>query len=93
MSSPPIIVWFRRDLRLTDNPALSGAADTGRPILPVYILEAATDGRRSMGGASRWWLDKSLQALGDSIDGLNGHLILRSGEPEQVLTELITETG
>jgi len=93
MSSPPIIVWFRRDLRLTDNPALSAAADTGRPILPVYILELATDGRRSMGGASRWWLDKSLQALGDSIDGLNGNLILRSGEPEQVLTELITETG
>ena len=33
----PVIVWFRQDLRLADNPALAAAARSGRPLLPVYI--------------------------------------------------------
>ena len=53
----PVILWFRRDLRLADNPALNHAAETGRPVIPVYILDDAGDGR-SRGAASMWWLDK-----------------------------------
>ena len=53
------IVWFREDLRLTDNPALSAAAERGA-LLPVYIQ--TEDGTRSVGGATRWWLHHSLQA-------------------------------
>jgi hypothetical protein len=33
----PVIVWFRSDLRLTDNPALAAASTTGRPVIPLYI--------------------------------------------------------
>ena len=40
MASAPILVWLRNDLRLHDNPALHAAAETGRPILPVYTLGA-----------------------------------------------------
>jgi deoxyribodipyrimidine photolyase len=40
----PVILWFRRDLRLADNPALNAAAATGRPVIPVYILDEAGDG-------------------------------------------------
>ena len=37
----PVVLWFRRDLRLEDNPALNAAVATGRPILPLYILDEA----------------------------------------------------
>ena len=38
----PVIVWFRQDLRLADNPALSAAADSGRPVIPLFILDDET---------------------------------------------------
>ncbi|MEO0882253.1 MAG: deoxyribodipyrimidine photo-lyase [Pseudomonadota bacterium] len=93
MTKPGVIVWFRRDLRLADNPALNAAIETGKPILALYILEASLSERRPLGGASKWWLDKSLRAFQQSIEAKGGKLILRAGEPEQVLSELIAETG
>ncbi len=88
----PIILWFRRDLRLADNPALNHAHASGRPIVPVYIFD---DGPavRPIGGASRWWLDKSLRALAASIAERGGRLILRRGDSEGELRRLIDETG
>jgi len=67
--SPPVIVWFRQDLRLHDNPAFSAAAGTGAPVLPVYVLDDENAGEWSMGAASRWWLHESLTRLNDSLDG------------------------
>jgi deoxyribodipyrimidine photo-lyase len=86
----PVILWFRRDLRLHDNPALNHAAQTGRPILPVYILDE--HGERPMGGASRWWLDKSLQTLDGSLQARGSRLILRRGDSLTQLQSLIDET-
>ena len=60
------IVWFRRDLRLTDNPALCWAAANG-PIVPVYIVDAIDD---AIGGASKWWLYQSLAALKHTLPSL-----------------------
>ena len=57
----PIIVWFRQDLRLADNPALHAAADSGQPIIPLFIRDTAGDWRP--GAASRYWLRHSLAAL------------------------------
>ena len=37
------LVWFRRDLRLSDNPALYDAAQNGKPIVPLFILDENTD--------------------------------------------------
>ncbi len=93
-SSPagPAIVWFRQDLRLTDNPALAEAVATGRPIIPLYILDEAP-GARPLGGATLWWLDKSLTALGADIAALGGRLILRRGDPAHHLGEIIATTG
>ncbi|WP_309627362.1 deoxyribodipyrimidine photo-lyase [Brevundimonas sp.] len=88
----PVILWFRRDLRLADNPALSHAQASGRPIVPIYILDEGS-AVRPMGGASRWWLDKSLRALSASIAGRGGRLILRRGDSEAVLRHLIEQTG
>ena len=59
-SSAPILLWFRQDLRLADNPALAQAAESGKPILPLYILDEKTPGDWAPGGAGRWWLHLSL---------------------------------
>ena len=87
----PVILWFRRDLRLADNPALTHAVETGRPVIPVYILDqgAATP----MGGASLWWLDKSLRALDAALSALGSRLILRRSDSEAELRRLIREAG
>ncbi|RYF95032.1 MAG: deoxyribodipyrimidine photo-lyase [Caulobacteraceae bacterium] len=92
-SDTPTLLWFRQDLRLADNPALHAAITAaGAPVIPVYILDE-TDGVRPMGGASRWWLDKSLGALAADLEARGSRLILRRGPAARVLDELIAETG
>ena len=88
----PVILWFRTDLRLADNPALVHAVGTGRPVLPVYILDQGS-AVSPMGAASLWWLDKSLQALDASLQARGSRLILRRGDSEAELRRLIGETG
>lgn len=93
MSAAPVIFWFRDDLRLADNAGLAEAHGEGRPVLTVYIHDEASPGVRPPGGASRWWLDKSLKALSDDIAARGGRLVLRSGPAAKVLDALIAETG
>ncbi|MEP2829842.1 deoxyribodipyrimidine photo-lyase [Parvibaculum sp.] len=85
----PSIVWFRRDLRLDDNPALAAAAARGTPVLPLFIL----DPEEEIGGASRWWLHGSLAALSKSLARLGLPLVLRRGDPAQILPAIAEETG
>ncbi len=85
--SHPIIMWFRQDLRLSDHPALTAAAAAGR-VIPVYILDDETPKDWRWGGASRWWLHRSLEALHAKIP-----LVLKRGEAVAVLRNLISETG
>lgn len=87
----PVILWFRRDLRLGDNPALAHAVQTGRPIIPIHILDPAHG--RTPGAASWWWLDKSLRALDTALRTCGSRLILRRGDGEAELRRLIDETG
>jgi deoxyribodipyrimidine photo-lyase len=90
-SSPATLVWFRRDLRVRDNPALARAAAAGA-VVPVFILEDGP-GPRAPGGASRWWLHHALAALAEELSALGSRLILRRGPAARVLDELIAETG
>jgi len=92
-SVAPVIVWFREDLRLADNPAVAAAAASGAPVICLYIRETGAKGARALGGAALWWLDKSLKALASSLETIGGRLILRTGDPQKVLTEVISETG
>lgn len=87
-----VIVWFRNDLRIADNPALRHAAESGRPVICLYILDE-TPGVRSMGAASLWWLDKSLRRLAESLEKLGNRLVLRKGVAAEVLGEVIARTG
>lgn len=87
-----VIVWFRKDLRIADNPALRHAADSGRPVVCLYILDE-TPGVRPMGAASLWWLDKSLKSLAQDLEKLGNRLVLRRGVAAEALGALIEETG
>ncbi|MEX0965195.1 MAG: deoxyribodipyrimidine photo-lyase [Pseudohongiellaceae bacterium] len=87
MSSNTAILWFRQDLRLSDNPALRAAIDDGA-VLPLYILDENSDWNR--GGASRWWLHHSLNALNKS---LRGQLWVYAGDSTEILPRLASEHG
>ena len=59
----PAIVWFRQDLRLSDNPALHEALEDGYAVIPLYILDDKNAAEWKLGGAARWWLHHSLSRI------------------------------
>ncbi|WP_277813054.1 cryptochrome/photolyase family protein [Hyphomonas oceanitis] len=87
------MVWFREDLRLADNPALTAAVKTGRPLVLLYIHDEVSPGLRARGGASKWWLGKSLAEHARQIEYTGGRLTIRAGGAEEVLIDIIAETG
>lgn len=93
MDTRPIIVWFRKDLRLDDNAALAAAAETEKPVLAVYIREPADAGALPLGAAQAWWLHHSLSAFGKALEEIGTPLVLRSGKANIVLDQLIAESG
>ena len=84
------LVWFRRDLRLSDNPALYSASENGKPIIPLFILD---DNTISAGAAFKWRLGLSLESLSLDLQRYNSKLILRKGTPLYVLKELKSILG
>lgn len=86
-------MWFRLDLRLTDNPALLAARDTGRPVLAVYVLDDKAAGEWAPGAASRWWLHHSLAALQADLKAAGAALLLLRGEAETLIPRLAEQTG
>jgi deoxyribodipyrimidine photo-lyase len=89
----PVLLWFRQDLRLTDNPALAAALASGRPVIPVYVLDHETPGAWAPGGAARWWLHHGLAALAASLAERGSRLVLRRGRAEAAILRLVEETG
>ena len=69
MSQSPIILWFRQDLRIDDNPALEWALESHKPIIPIYVLDDTNADTWSMGSTSRVWLYHALQNLNTSLGG------------------------
>jgi deoxyribodipyrimidine photo-lyase len=93
MNMTPVIVWFRLDLRLQDNPALNAAVARGGSIVPVYILDEAGEGRWAPGAASRWWLHHSLAALDGELRARGSRLVLARGDSLGTLRTLARATG
>jgi len=92
-SDAPAILWFRNDLRLGDHAALHAAIDTGRPVLPVFILEDDALGSWGLGAASRWWLHHSLAALRQALADRGAKLSLRRGDSAAIIADLVQQTG
>ncbi len=87
------LLWFRADLRLADNPALANAVNRGEPVVPVFILDDEDAHAWASGGASRWWLHGSLEALDRDLRKIGGPgLILRRGPAEPAIAGLVAET-
>ena len=87
----PILMWFRRDLRLSDHPALSHACDSGRPVIPVFLHDPLVAG---LGAAPKWRLGLGIGALAESLGDKGSRLILRRGDDAlAMLRALIEETG
>jgi deoxyribodipyrimidine photo-lyase len=93
MAHAPIILWFRNDLRLADHPALQAALSTGRPIVPIYVLDDEAAGPWALGGAARWWLHHSLSALAESLRARGSYLVLRRGRSDEIIPALAAECG
>ncbi len=87
------LVWFRQDLRLADHPALTHAVDRSDAVVPVFIWAPEEAGGWPPGGAHRWWLHRSLQALDRSLRDKGSRLMLRHGPSLETLRTLIEETG
>ncbi len=90
--STPHIVWFRQDLRVSDQAALAAAAAAG-PVIPVYILDDAAPEHWRMGAASRWWLHHSLASLSKALEKYGGTLLLLKGDAVATLKNLMAATG
>lgn len=86
----PLILWFRRDLRLDDLPMLAAAMQSGRPVLPVFILDDET---RALGAASLLRLDLALAAFAARLEAAGSRLILRQGSALPELRRIVSETG
>jgi deoxyribodipyrimidine photo-lyase len=90
--APPVLVWFRDDLRLSDHPALHAAATTGAPVICLYVLDEKSPAVRPLGGAARWWLAQSLRELQASLQRIGGSLVLRRGTAPSIIAEVARET-
>ncbi|MFP3380503.1 deoxyribodipyrimidine photo-lyase, partial [Bacillus sp. SIMBA_069] len=88
----PAVVWFRDDLRVADNPALRAAADSGRPVLCVFVWDEETPGLRPPGSAARWWLHHSLASLTASLERLGAGLTVLRGQGEPVIERFLGES-
>jgi len=90
MGAAPVIVWFRRDLRLADHAALAAAAATGRQVLPVFIHDETV---AALGAAAKWRLGAGLEAFAAVLSAAGSRLVLRRGQALEVLRALIAESG
>lgn len=86
-AKPPVILWFRSDLRLHDHAGVLAALASGQPILPVYIWDEST-ATRPLGAASKWWLHRSLTALDSDLRRHGFRLVINLGNAQIILADL-----
>lgn len=80
------LVWFRQDLRITDNPALINACSNHKTVIPLYIYDEKTS---VLGPAQAWWLHHSLNALKGSLQDIGLPLVLRKGQALEIILDLV----
>jgi deoxyribodipyrimidine photo-lyase len=87
------LLWFRRDLRLADNPALDALLDAGHRPVPVYIHDAEPDPAWPLGAAGAWWLHHSLVALKQALRQRGSDLLVLAGDTRRQLLHASEATG
>ena len=87
------IVWFRRDLRITDNTALAIAVDRSANVVPVYVLSDWRGEHRWTGPNRQRFLCGCIASLAQNLEAIGGRLVIRQGEAVKELAKLARETG
>jgi len=87
------IVWFDRDLRLADHPALGAASARHGSVVPVFVWDPDSAGDWAEGAASRWWLHHSLVRFDESLRRRGSRLVIRRGDARRVIPRLAVEAG
>ena len=90
MTDSPILLWMRRDLRLADNPMLAEAARTGRPLIPVFVMDAAA---ANTGAAPLWRWGLSLEQFDKDLRAIGSRMTFRRGPLPEALSEVAKEIG
>ena len=93
MPAAPVIVWFRRDLRVSDHTALHRAAASGAPLIPVFVFDPAILGAKDTGSRRTSFMLECLRSLAANLEHLGARLLFRKGHPERELAALAKETG
>lgn len=91
MTMQPVIHWFRRDLRLADNTALNAALESGKSVIPLFIIDPALVNGRYAGASRLEFMLRALVALDTSLQKLGSHLVIRQGKPEHILPKFAQE--
>ncbi len=89
----PVIYWIRRDLRISDNVALSAAAHDGRPVIPLYFASQWRGQHHWTGAKRQEFLCECLASLANNLAALGGRLIVRHGSASAGIRRLIKESG
>src|SRR5512134_3951687 len=87
------VVWLRRDLRLSDNPALAAAVARGGAVVVAWVHAPGEEGEAAPGAAARVFLHGALQSLSDALSGWGARLVLRRGPTIKALIDLARESG
>lgn len=83
------VLWFRKDLRLTDNKSLARLLEAGHEVVPLFIWAPEEEAPWEPGEASNWWLHHALSDLQAQLKELGTRLILRSTQGGEVSSETI----
>lgn len=87
----PIIVWFRHDLRLDDHRALTAAIETGRPVVPLVVVDPGLESAPTMGRARWSRFEAAVVGLDRDLAASGGRLVVRRGDPRSVVPRLFVE--
>ncbi len=87
------LVWYRRDLRVHDHPALHAALERHERVVPIFCLDDRLLHGRHASGPRTQFLLESLRDLDDALRERGGGLVVRHGAPERELVELAREVG
>ena len=89
----PILVWIRRDCRLSDHPALYHACKSGQLVIPFYIWDPISELPWKPGSASKSWLHHSLRSFQKQLNKRGSRLLIRKGDSLTEIRRLIRETS
>jgi len=87
------VVWFRRDLRLHDHPALTQAAEDGDRIAPLFVIDHRLLDGRWRAPNRLWWMRASIAALAADFEARGVTLHVFTGDPREVVPAFATSVG